>query len=207
MENALTSGDIALLENRRGDDMYGGGFFWIFALLMLFMGGGAYGFGNRGGGINDYATAASQQDILFGQHFQNIDNKIDRLGNGIADATFALNNTIVDQGQRVGAAVNAEGRNLQMQIADCCCTTQRNIDSVRFDMANYANAIQANDAANTQKILDTLAQNKIEALQQKVSALELQSAMCGVVRYPMASTYYAGNNPFCGGGGCGCGNI
>lgn len=208
MENALTSGDIALLENRRGDDMCGGGLFWIFALLLLFMGGGYGnfgGFGNRGGGFNDYATAASQQEILFGQHFQNIDNKIDRIGNGIADATFALNNSIVDQGQRVGAAVNAEGRGLQMQMAECCCTTNRNIDSVRFDMANYANAIQSNDAQNTQKILDAIAQNKIDALQQKVTALELQNAMCGVVRYPSAATYNAGY-PFVS-GGCGCGNI
>ena len=30
----------------------------------------------------------------------------------------------------------------------------------------------------------------------------LQAAMCGVVRYPNATTYCSGSNPF---GGCGCG--
>ena len=35
--------------------------------------------------------------------------------------------------------------------------------------------------------------------------LQLQNAVAGVVRYPSASTYYAGNNPFCNCGGCGCG--
>ena len=67
-------------------------------------------------------------------------------------------------------------------------------------------AINATTTAQTQKILDAIAQDKIDSLQQKVNALELQNAVAGVVRYPSASTYYAGNNPFCG-GGCGCGGI
>jgi hypothetical protein len=50
---------------------------------------------------------------------------------------------------------------------------------------------------------DLLAQNKIEALQGKVNQLELQNAMCGVVRYPNAMTFNAGNSPFCGGNSCG----
>lgn len=54
----------------------------------------------------------------------------------------------------------------------------------------------------TQKVLDAIAQNKIEALQAQVNQLQLQAAMCGVVRYPNATTYCSGSNPF---GGCGCG--
>lgn len=53
-----------------------------------------------------------------------------------------------------------------------------------------------------QKVLDAIAQNKIEALQAQVNQLQLQAAMCGVVRYPNATTYCSGSNPF---GGCGCG--
>lgn len=145
-------------------------------------GGGMFG---RAGEFGQYATAASQQEILFGQQFQSLDNKMDRLGNGIADATFALNNS-----------VTTEGRNMQMQLAECCCKNQANVDSVRFDMSNYAAAIQANDTANTQKILDQLAQNKIEALQGRIQELEIANAMGGI---PRINPYGYGITPnFCG---------
>lgn len=210
MESGLTASDVALIGDRNGD-WGGNSFMWIFALLILANGG--LGGWNRGD-YGQYATAASQQEILFGQHFQNLDNKMDRgftsIGNGIADATFALNNSIKDGNAMVAGRVVDEGRGLQMQLADHNCGVQKNIDSVRFDMSNYAWDVKANDNANTQKILDVLAQNKIESLQGRINQLELQSAMCGVVRYPNSMTYDAGTSPFCNcncNRGCGCGNI
>lgn len=205
MDAGFSASDVALMS--RDGDWGGNSFLWIFALLILANGGfGSWGNGRGFGDYGQYATAASQQEILFGQHFQNIDNKIDRLGNGIADATFALNNSIKDGNTMVAGRVVDEGRAMQSQLADCCCTTQRNIDSVRFDMANYAAQTNANTTAQIQKVLDAITQNKIESLQGQVNQLQLQSAMCGVVRYPQASTYYAGTNPFCA-TSCGCGNI
>ena len=192
--STLSASDVAMLS---GNGMGGNnGLFWIFALLIL--AGGGFGGWNRTGDYGQFATSASQQEILFGQKFSDLDNKMDRgftsIGNGIADATFALNNAVKDGNYAT-----------QTAIKDCCCTTQRNIDSVRFDMSNYASAIQATDTANTQKILDVLAQNKIESLQGRINQLELQSAMCGVVRYPNAMAYNAGTSPFCNcGNGCGC---
>ena len=180
--------------------MGGNSFFWIFALLILAGGGGFYGRGN------DY-TSAQTQEILFGQQFQNLDNKMDRLGNGIADSTFALNNSIKDGNSMVAGRVVDEGRTMQSQLADCCCTTQRNIDSVRFDMSNYTASIRENDNANTQKILDVLSQNKVESLQNRINQLELSNAMCNVVRYPNGWTYNAGTSPFCNCNSCGCGNV
>lgn len=206
MDSGLTASDVALLGGN-GSGFGGNSFLWIFALLIL-ANGGFGGWGNRTGEFGQYATAASQQEILFGQQFQNLDNKLDRLGNGIADATFALNNSIKDGNTMVAGRVVDEGRAMQSQLADCCCTTQRNIDSVRFDMSNYSASIRENDNANTQKILDAISQNKIETLQGRINQLELQSALCGVVRYPNAMTYDAGTSPFCScNRGCGCGNI
>lgn len=206
MENYSLS-DIAAVTGETG--FGGGNSAWVLIILFaLIFGWGGSGFGNRTGEFGQYATAASQSEILFGQQFQGLDNKIDRIGNGIADATFALNNSIKDGNSVVAGRVVDEGRAIQSQLAECCCTTQRNTDSVRFDMANYSAAIQANDTANTQKILDALAQNKIESLQNQVNQLQLQNAMCGVVRYPNAWTYNAGTSPFCNNScGCGCGTI
>ena len=68
---------------------------------------------------------------------------------------------------------------------ECCCNILRSIDAT-----NYNTTVQV------QKILDTLAANKIEALQAKVNSLELQQAVYGVVRYPSTTAYDAGANPF-----------
>ena len=187
MESNYSLSDIAAVS----ENGFGGGNAWIMIILFaLIFGFGGNGW-NRNSDFGQFATAASQSEILIGQQFQNLDNKIDRIGNGIADATFALNNSIKDGNYAT-----------QTAIKDCCCTTQRNIDSVRFDMSNYACAIKENDNANTQKILDVIAQNKIETLQGRINQLELQQAMCGVVRYPNAMTYTAGTSPFCN---CNCG--
>ena len=189
MEGNLTLADIAAVT--KDNDGFSGNGLWIFALLLLMYGGNGGLFG-RSGEFGQYATAASQQEILFGQQFQSLDNKIDRLGNGIADATFALNNSVTN-----------EGRNMQMQLAECCCKNQANVDALRFDVSNYAAAIQANDTANTQKVLDALAQNKIETLQGRIQELEMANAMCGI---PRINPYGYGISPnFCG--GCGCNNI
>ena len=88
-------------------------------------------------------------------------------------------------------------------MQQCCCNILRAVDGVNYNAAMNTAAINANTTAQTQKILDALAQNKIDALQNKVNQLELQNAVAGVVRYPSATTYTSGANPFCG---CSCGN-
>ena len=52
------------------------------------------------------------------------------------------------------------------------------------------------------RIMQKMDANKIEDLQNQVNALQLAQAMAGVVKYPLATTYSSGCNPFCG---CGCG--
>lgn len=199
MENAgISLADIAAV-TKDGDWGGNGGAWWIIVLFAL-MSNGGWGAWNRGSDFGQYATAASQTEILLGQQFQNLDNKIDRIGNGIADATFALNNSI----HSAQDSTLVSRYELGSQLADCCCTTNRNIDQSRYDMSLAACSIKENDDKNAQKILDLLYQNKIDALQGKVNQLELQSALCGVVRYPNATTYTAGYNPYFN-QGCGCG--
>lgn len=85
-------------------------------------------------------------------------------------------------------------------------TTQRAIDGVQYSSAINTANINATITSQTQKVLDKLAEDKISALQGRISQLELQQAVSGVVRYPTSYTYNAGASPFCGGGySCGCG--
>ena len=44
-----------------------------------------------------------------------------------------------------------------------------------------------------------------KALQGQVNQLQLQSALCGVVRYPNSTTFTAGYNPYFNTNACGCG--
>ena len=67
----------------------------------------------------------------------------------------------------------------------------------RYESALNTAKINETTVAQTQKILDGMAQNKIEALQAQVNALELQNAVAGVVRYPNSWVYDAGKAPFC----------
>ena len=54
----------------------------------------------------------------------------------------------------------------------------------------------------TQKVLDAISGNRMADMQNQISQLQLQQALCGVVRYPQTFAYNAGPSPFCG--GCGC---
>lgn len=193
MENYSLSDIAAATGNDCG---FGGNSAWVLIILfaLIFGNSGFGGFGNRGD-YGQYATAASQQDILFSSKFEALDNKIDRIGNGIADATFALNNS-----------VTSEGRGIQMQLADCCCKNQKNTDDLRYDMSQMFASTNANITNQTQKILDTMSTNKIADLQNQVNMLQMQNMMCGVVKYPMLSAYSSGSNPFCG-NGCGCPSV
>ena len=92
-----------------------------------------------------------------------------------------------------------------MQLDNCCCENKAATAQVRYDMANFNNAQLTAIHAEGEATRAMLQQNKIEALQGQINNLQLQNAMCGVVRYPMATTYSSGANPFCNcGQGCGC---
>lgn len=94
MENNFSLADFATLANSGTGT--GNSFWFIILFFLIFNNGNWNGRGYGSGEFGTYATASSQQEILFGQQFQNLDNKIDRLGNGVADATFSLNNSIKD---------------------------------------------------------------------------------------------------------------
>lgn len=194
MNDGLNLADVAAL-----NDGFGGGNAWtIIILFILIFGMGNFGYGRGAGEFGQYATAASQQEILFGQQFQNLDNKLDRLGNGIADATFALNNQVNNVGAGIAGAVTAEGRAIQGQIAD-----------FKYDNAMQANEVKTAVHAEGEATRAMIQQNKIETLQAQVNdlraqtnELKTQNMFCGIPRInPYGYGVYAYNN--CG---CGCNN-
>lgn len=235
MENGnLSPSDVALLSGNNGGN-YGWGdasFMWIFALLLL-AGGNFGGWGGNNGFANaiGYQNLATSNEVQRGFDNQNsMSNQRDILAavtNGTAQAVSATNQTfhdtisvLSDKYNEITRDIGALALSQQQAIANqnqCCCDTRMaimetgaginaGIAQSRYDGAMNTAAINANTAAQTQKILDAISQNKIEELQSKVNALELQNAMAGVLRYPNSWAYNAGTSPFCNTGcGCGCG--
>lgn len=189
MDNSYSLADIRAATEGDG---YGMGGNWWIILLFLAMGGSGFGWG---GNRSDIATATTQQEILFGQQFQRMDDRITNIGNGISDAAFALTNQISN-----------EARTLQMQGAECCCETRLGIANLGAQgdrhTCEITNAIHAEGEATRALIRE----NEIQALRDKVGKLELNEALCGVVRYPQHITYGAGMSPFFGGGNNCCCN-
>ena len=177
------------------DENWGGngGSWWIILLFLFAMGGGGFGGFGGFGGANGALTRAEMQQ---GFDTAEITRKLDGMTNGIADATFALNNTITN-----------EGRAMQQQIADCCCNTRLGIAELGAQNDRNTCAITTAIHAEGEQTRAMIRENEIQALRDKVQALELNNAMCGVVRYPNQITYATNCNPFgFSNGGCGYGN-
>ena len=198
MDNYSLS-DLAAV-TKDADGWGGNGGWWIILLFLVFMGGG-FGW-NRQGEFGQYATAASQQDILFGQHFGRIDDRLTNIGNDICNRGYEMQGSIGGLGKEMMQAQNGTnmaimqtGNNLQAQMAECCCTTQRALDGINAN-------IDAKFAALEKSQLES----RIAQLEQANSQLYMREQLCGVVRYPTGYTYNAGPSPFCGCGGCN-GNI
>ena len=192
----MSPADYAALNGNEGFGMGGGWFAWI--LLFALFGGNGFGFGGRG-------TPVTEADLCSSQSFSDLKNQVGRLNDQQSAIARQTDNAIASIGYQ-----NLQNTStLASQLSDCCCTTQRAIDSVKFDMANYAAGTNAAIAEQTQKVLDAITGNRMADMQAQINQLQLQSAMCGVVRYPTATTYATTCNPFFGGYnvGCGCANI
>jgi hypothetical protein len=173
MDNGTyTLSDIAAVTdgNRNNGGMFGGDWSaWIILFLLFGMfGGGWGGFGGFGGGgyggagFQGYATRA---DINEGFALNGITNGITAIQQGLCDTTYALNNS----------------------IKDCCCTTQRAIDGVNYNMAkgfcdlgnvvnNSTRDILENNNTNTRAILDFLTNDKIATLTAENQSLKLSAS-------------------------------
>lgn len=209
MENSgLSASDIALMNRDSGFGDGWGGFMWIFALLIL-AGGGFGGFGGYG-----YGNMATQNDVQRGFDNQNLQAQtrdiLAAVTGGTAQSVAATNQSFHDitaalgdkytELQRDVAGLAVGQANLLAKENECCCSTLRAIDGVNYNNAMNTASINANTVEQTQRVLDAITTNKIDDLQGKINALELQNAVSGVVRYPSSLAYTAGPSPFCNGG-------
>lgn len=212
----------------RSNDGGWGGFgegLWAVIIVALLFGRGGFGGGLFGGG-ND-VVPATQADIRAAVDQQTLISKLDQQTYGLADSTYALNNTITSGFYGVDKSLCALGN----QISSCCCETQRAIDGVNYNMATQlcalGNQMNTNTRdiidsqnAGTRAILDFLTQDKISTLTAENQALRFAASQTAQNQFitqvgsdivnrlqPPPIPAYSVPNPYAGYGytGCGCG--
>lgn len=208
---SLSPADVMAMSNN--DGMGGNNaFFWIFALLLL--GGLGNGGGLYGGGYRpQYAT---QDFVQNGFNFNDLQDQNRDLMNavtgGTAQAVAATQQAKYDNinvmkdvqmalGQQI-ADVKTMEQNILGNQNECCCSTKMMIAeqgaglSAQIAQNKYETSMQL--AGLEQRLTAKMDGNTIQELRDQLQNVQMQQAMAGVVRYPNAWTFSAGNFP------CGC---
>jgi hypothetical protein len=206
--------DLAAVTRDNDGNGWGSGWFLIVVLFLFMFGFGGNGW-NRQGEFGQYATAASQQEILFGQQFGQINDRLTNIGNGICNLGYEMQGNIGQLGKEVALAqagtnttIMQTGNSIQSQIASCCCEQRLATANLSAQMDRQTCDITTAIHAEGEATRALMQANEIQALRDKIAGLEMDNRMCGVVRYPSGYTYNAGSSPFCGcNSGCCNGNI
>lgn len=163
----------------------GMGSWWVILLFLVLFAGGGWGAGNApiGGEIQ---SGFNQAAITSG-----IGDLQNAITSGFAGAEIA-NNTrqIADMQQMFG---------IQSALQNCCCENRMATADLKYTVAteNCADRaalndglreVIANQTANTQKILDLMCQDKIDAKNEKILELQNQLNMANLAASQTAQT-------------------
>ena len=185
----------------------GDGAIWIILIIALLGGfnNGNGGFG--GGFDNGYAWLSNgQKDIMNnttdGFNSLHLSNQVEGIRNDVNDIQNAICNSTASVTSAINngfynseiAAANRQMANmntafdLSRQFADCCCENRLGIANLnstilsencadRAALADGLKDVLINQTANTQRILDQLCNDKIDAKNEKIADLERQLSM------------------------------
>lgn len=221
--NSPSLADIAAVTGNNKDGWGDGNGWWVLIILFAIFGGWGNGFGGGYGNGCDRASApcATQADVRAAVDQQTLISKIDQQTYGLSSTFTALNDNLNSNFRGIDNAIctlgyqNQQGFNeVAHQISDCCCTTQRAIDGVNYNLATQTNAIQNamcnntrdiidNQNANSRAVLDFLVNDKLETLQSENQNLKLKASQAEQNTYlvnalrPCPIPAYNVPNPFC----------
>lgn len=186
MDTNYSLADIAAATGgNRNNDGFGDGNGWWIILFLLICGWGGYGFGGGygGGGFNSPAGQgfATRSDIDAALATQGIESGITGIGTQLCNGFNSVNSNIAGLGS---------------QLATCCCDIRQSVSDVNYNLAAQTNILQNTvnnngtaiqqalntgfrdviDAQNagTQRIIDTITQDKIQSLQTELQSAQLQ---------------------------------
>jgi hypothetical protein len=130
MSHDLTPADVMAMNGNNANEWMNNPFIYLVWLALL-GNGGIFG-GNRG----ELQGTITRSDLFEGFNNQDVNGQLRGLTNGMCDGFYATRQGISDLG---------------FAMKDCCCTTNRNIDAVRYEGAQntctITNAIHAEGEA------------------------------------------------------------
>ena len=192
----------------------GDGGLWIILLFILLCNGGwGNGFGGYGNGGVGFVDNSVQRGFDQSAVMSGITGVSNNVVSGFGDIQTALcggfagvNAGIANGFAQMEIANNArqiadlqQEFALQSQLASCCCENRLGTADLKYTIATEAcsdraavtsalEAVIANQTANTQRILDTLCADKIDAKNEQIAALERQLAMANLAASQTAQT-------------------
>ncbi len=218
MENgALSASDVALLNRDNGFGWGDSSFMWIFALLILANGGfggwGGNGFANAIGyenlatsnelqrGFDNQNSLANEREILATVN----QNSLQGMQNNNQNTQYLMSafNDKYNELQRDVAGITLLQQQSMANQSEGTCNILRAIDGVNYNSAINTMSINENTTAQTQRILDYLANSDNQRLRDENMMLRMQGMTQDLVRYPTSTVYNAGYNPYCN---CSCNN-
>jgi len=185
----------------------GDGAIWIILIIALLGGFNNGNGGFYGGNNNDFAWLSNgQKDIMNhtsdGFNSLHLSNQVEGIRDDVNDIQNAICNSTASVTSAINngfynseiAAANRQMANmntafdLSRQFADCCCENRlglANLNSTilsencadRAALADGLKDVLINQTANTQRILDQLCNDKIDAKNEKIADLERQLSM------------------------------
>ena len=223
-DDRFAEGVMVGQNSNNNNGVFGDSAWWIIILLIFGWFGNGYGngFGGGFGGGNfnsfELGRLATTNDVAAGFNNSAVLNSLNDLKLGQAGLQQTLCQGFNGVNTAVLQSANATERgfcDLGYKLQDCCCTTQRAIDGVNFNMSKgFCDVIRAGQD-NTQRILDFLTTDKISSLQAENAALTAQlsqnsqtNTIINTLR-PVAQPAYITCSPYESvygyKGGCGCG--
>lgn len=189
---------------------FGGGFGdmgnngWWIILLFILLGGWGNGYGNNGAVVPEVQSGFNQQAVMGG--INGITNGLfdvqSAISNGFASAEIANNARQIANMQTAFNSQSAitEGMNsLAMGLQNCCCENRAATADLKYTVATEACAdrsaisqaltdVLVQNNANTQKILDQMCADRINAKDEKIAELQNQLTMAQIVANNNAQT-------------------
>lgn len=205
MSHDLTPADIAAVTGNNANGFMNGELWnnpFIYLVWLAVLGNGGL-FGNRGAGDAAVQGAITRSDLFEGFNNQDVNGQLRGITNGLCDGFYATRQGISDLGYA---------------MKDCCCTTNRNIDAVRFENAQntcaITNAIHAEGEATRALINANTVQelrDRLEARDRDILARDFQLSQLAQNQYlvneirPCAKPAYITCSPYTTASFCGCG--
>ena len=184
-----------------GDGMFGGGSWAWWIIILLIFGGWGNGWGNGFGGNGGVGS-----EVQRGFDQSAVMNGINGISTGLCNGFAGVNAAIANSAAQAEISANArqmaqmqQDFAMQSSFQNCCCENRAGLADLKYTVATEAcadrNAIatalrdvlEANNAS-TQKILDTMCQDKIDAKNETIAMLRQQLQMAELAASQGAQT-------------------